>query len=83
MHGSRDETIPADQSARLDDRLRQAGVKHVFAELPWATHGCDKSFGGPCGQITMFAVERFLDAVTIARPASVSPARGKHARAAR
>jgi acetyl esterase/lipase len=81
VHGARDQMIPADQSARLDDRLRQAGVRHVFAELPWATHGCDKSFGGPCGQITMFAVERFLDAVTIAPAAAPSPARGKHARA--
>jgi acetyl esterase/lipase len=79
VHGTRDQMIPADQSARLDDRLRDAGVKHVFAELPWATHGCDKSFGGPCGQITMFAVERFLDAVTIAQ-ASDAPARGKHAK---
>ncbi|PYR90712.1 MAG: hypothetical protein DMF84_19930 [Acidobacteria bacterium] len=83
VHGARDQMVPAEQSARLDDRLRDAGVKHVFAELPWATHGCDKSFGGPCGQITMFAVERFLDAVTIAPPATASAARGKHARAAR
>jgi acetyl esterase/lipase len=83
VHGARDQMIPPDQSAHLDDRLRDLGVKHVFAELPWATHGCDKSFGGPCGQITMFAVERFLDAVTIASPAPASPARGKHAKVAR
>jgi acetyl esterase/lipase len=83
LHGARDQMIPAAQSARLDDRLRDAGVKHVFVELPWATHGCDKSFGGPCGQITMFAVERFLDAVTIAPPAPPAPAKGKHARAGR
>lgn len=76
IHGRRDQMIPVDQSARLDDRLQQAGVKHVFASLPWATHGCDKSFGGPCGQITMFAVERFLDAVTI-EPAVPPPAKGK------
>ena len=82
IHGARDQMIPADQSARLDDRLQQAGVKHVFASLPWATHGCDKSFGGPCGQITMFAVERFLDAVTVAPAAPSSPAKRKHARAA-
>ncbi len=78
IHGARDQMIPADQSARLDDRLQQAGVKHIFAALPWATHGCDKSFGGPCGQITMFAVERFLDSVTIAPP-SPPPAKGKRA----
>jgi hypothetical protein len=39
----------------------------MFIRLPWATHGCDKSFGGPCGQVATYAVERFLDAVTIDR----------------
>ena len=65
IHGLLDEQVPADQSARLDDRLQQAGVKHLYVKLPWATHACDTSFVGPCGQITTYAVERFLDAVTI------------------
>ena len=29
-------------------------------DLPWATHGCDYVFAGPCGQISTYAVERFL-----------------------
>ena len=65
IHGSRDQTIAIDQSAQLDERLLRAGVKHVFVKLPWATHRCDKSFGGPCGQIILYAVERFLDSVTL------------------
>jgi acetyl esterase/lipase len=69
IHGARDQTIAIDQSTQLDERLLQAGVKHVFVKLPWATHGCDKSFGGPCGQIILYAVERFVDSVTI----SMSP----------
>jgi acetyl esterase/lipase len=73
IHGSRDQTIRAEESTRLEERLRQEGVRHMFVELPWATHACDKSFDGPCGQIVLYAVERFLDAVTIA-PAAPSPA---------
>ena len=55
-------------------------MKHLFIRLPWATHGCDKSFGGPCGQVATYAVERFLDAVTIdstpKRPAVKVPKKG-------
>jgi acetyl esterase/lipase len=65
IHGMRDTIVPVDQSAELDGKLEQVGVKHLFIKLPWATHGCDKTFGGPCGQVATYAVERFLDAVTI------------------
>ena len=64
VHGMRDEVVPPDQSERLDARLEQAGVQHLLIRLPWATHGCDTNFAGPCGQITTYAVERFLGAVT-------------------
>jgi acetyl esterase/lipase len=68
IHGLRDPVISADQSSRLEERLQNAGVKHVFVKLPWATHACDTNFAGPCGQITTYAVERFLDAVMIPAP---------------
>jgi hypothetical protein len=51
----------------------------VFVNMPWATHGCDKSFGGPCGQITLYAVERFLDWVTL--PLASAPTRGGRGKA--
>jgi acetyl esterase/lipase len=70
IHGMRDAIVSPDESVRLEERLQKAGVKHMFVRLPWATHGCDKSFGGPCGQIATYAVERFLDAVMIAPPSS-------------
>jgi acetyl esterase/lipase len=76
IHGLRDGVVSAEQSARLDARLEQTGVKHLFVRLPWATHGCDRSFGGPCGQITTYAVERFLDSVTLS-PSKPSSSRGK------
>jgi acetyl esterase/lipase len=65
IHGEHDSVVSIDQSAQLDAKLQDAGVKHLFIRLPWANHGCDKSFGGPCGQVATYAVERFLEAVTI------------------
>lgn len=76
IHGQRDGFVSPEESARLDNRLQAAGVKHLYVRLPWATHGCDRSFGGPCGQIATYAVERFLDAVTVA-PEVKSDAKAK------
>ncbi len=63
IHGSNDGHVSPEESARLDAKLTQASVKHVFVRLPWATHGCDWSFKGPCGQITTYAIEQFLERV--------------------
>jgi acetyl esterase/lipase len=63
VHGARDPIVPLDQAARLEAKLQAAGAKHLLVRLPWATHLCDKSFGGPCGQIVTYSVERFLDSV--------------------
>lgn len=76
IHGMRDGIVSPDESARLEAKLQQAGVKHLFVRLPWATHGCDRSFGGPCGQIATYAVERFLDGVMVGPPAP-EPAKKK------
>jgi len=63
VHGGRDELVFPAQSERLAVRLAQAGRPHLFLRLPWATHGCDVNFNGPCGQISTYAIERFLAAV--------------------
>lgn len=63
VHGERDPIVSPGQTSALQNRLQQAGVKNLFVRLPWATHGCDLSYGGPCGQVMYYAVERFLDAV--------------------
>jgi acetyl esterase/lipase len=65
IHGLRDAIVSPDETARLESRLQHAKVKHLFVRLPWATHGCDRSFGGPCGQVATYAVERFLDGVMV------------------
>ncbi len=51
------------QSERLREQLAEAGVSHLLLRLPWGTHGCDVKFSGPCGQISTYAIERFLAAV--------------------
>lgn len=63
IHGLRDPVIPSAQSDRLAERLHQLRVPHVYVKLPWATHGCDSNFHGPCGQVTTYAIERFLSFV--------------------
>lgn len=63
IHGERDELVSPVQSKRLSHHLGQQGVPHVYLRFPWATHGCDANFNGPCGQISTFAIERFLTAV--------------------
>ena len=81
IHGLRDSVVSPAETARLASRLEQARVKHLFVGLPWATHGCDRSFGGPCGQIATYAIERFLDGVMTVRPAPAKP-RGRERRSA-
>jgi acetyl esterase/lipase len=60
IHGGRDELVWPEHELRLSARLSAVGVPHAFLDLPWATHGCDYVFAGPCGQISTYAVERFL-----------------------
>jgi acetyl esterase/lipase len=77
IHGRLDPLVSVRQSARLDSalrggsppQLRIASVPIVpeaglFIELPWGTHGCDYFFIGPCGQISTYAIERFIASVT-------------------
>jgi acetyl esterase/lipase len=64
IHGGRDELVSPVQSERLAGALERAGRPSLLVILPWATHGCDFNFSGPCGQISTFAIERFLKAAT-------------------
>ena len=64
IHGVMDPLVSVQQSQRLDSALAAARRPHYFVKLPWATHGCDYVFNGPCGQVSTYAIERFLRAVT-------------------
>ena len=71
VSGARDELVSPFHAEFLSDRLIRAGVPHVVLRLPWAVHGCDYVFRGPCGQLSTFAVERFL--ATALAPPSADP----------
>jgi len=64
IHGGRDELVWSVHSDRLAQRLETEGVPHLYLRLPWATHGCDVNFQGPSGQLSTYAIERFLAFVT-------------------
>lgn len=64
IHGSMDPLVSVRQSERLDSALALMKRPHLLIEMPWATHGCDYVFYGPCGQTATYAIERFIAAVT-------------------
>jgi acetyl esterase/lipase len=64
IHGRRDELVSFQQSVRLSKRLEEVGVPHFNLLLPWATHAFDYILRGPGGQISTYAIEHFLEAVT-------------------
>lgn len=63
IHGEKDELVWVRQSERLAAKLAAANRPHFFLRLPWATHGCDYNFNGPCGQLSTYAIETFLGEV--------------------
>ena len=63
IQGLRDEHVSPFHAEFVSARLLEAGVPHAIVRLPWATHACDYFFRGPCGQVSTYAVEWFLDAV--------------------
>lgn len=64
IHGRIDEMVWVKQSQRLARKLAENQAPHHYLELPWATHAFDFNPHGPAGQITEWAILRFLDEVT-------------------
>jgi acetyl esterase/lipase len=64
IHGPNDALVSYYHSVRLDKKLSEHGVSHYFLNLPWATHGCDYNINGPSGQLSTYAIERFINSVT-------------------
>jgi acetyl esterase/lipase len=63
IHGKLDTLVWHKQSERLNAKLAQAGVHHIFISLPWATHAFDVNLNGPSGQLTRHAIDTFLRTV--------------------
>ncbi|MBA3665690.1 MAG: alpha/beta hydrolase [Bacteroidetes bacterium] len=64
IHGENDAMVAYDHSVHLDKKLSENQVRHYFLKLRYATHGCDYNINGPSGQITTYAIERFINSVT-------------------
>ena len=72
IHGQQDVLVAYGHSTRLNKKLADSNVMHYLVSLPWATHGFDYTLSGPGGQLSTYAVERFLGIVT-APPAATAP----------
>ena len=64
IHGTNDVLVAPEHSRRLDKKLTENNIKHFWLKLPWATHGFDFNLNGPGGQLSTYAVERFINIVT-------------------
>lgn len=60
MHGKLDTLVWERHTERLEARLKAAGVPHAVVWLPWATHAFEFNLSGPGGQVTTYALARFL-----------------------
>ena len=63
IHGGKDMLVSPLQSSRLATELERETVPHFHMELGWGNHGMDANLAGPSGQMTLYAVERFLGSV--------------------
>lgn len=60
IHGQLDPLVWPEQSERLAARLQENGRPHFLLSIPWGTHGCDANLNGPSGQLSLYAIDRFL-----------------------
>lgn len=60
IHGEMDTLVWHRHSVRLEAVLERADVPCVLVSLPWATHAFEVNLAGPGGQVTTYAIERFL-----------------------
>lgn len=60
IHGANDPMVWVMHSELLAARLQFAARPHLFLRLPWATHGCEANLSGPSGQLSLYAISRFL-----------------------
>jgi acetyl esterase/lipase len=75
IHGQQDVLVAYRHSTRLNKKLADSNVMHYLVTLPWATHGFDYTLSGPGGQLSTYAVERFLGFVTAAPVVTPAPGR--------
>ncbi|MEP6809058.1 MAG: alpha/beta fold hydrolase [Chthoniobacterales bacterium] len=76
IHGLLDPIVWPEQSERLAARLQENSRHFFHLYIPWGTHGCDANLNGPSGQLSLYAIDRFLAAVfhsqTVPPPADIA-----------
>ena len=60
IHGGLDPIVSPAHSERLAAKLSEAARPNLYLTLPWGTHGCDANLSGPGGQLSLYAIDRFL-----------------------
>lgn len=63
IQGEADTMVGPPHGEHTVERLKAVGRPAYMLRVPLATHGSDFNFSGPFGQISTFAVERFLHTV--------------------
>ena len=64
LYGKNDPLVSPGHGTRLSAKLKAQGIPFFELYLPWATHGFDYTLNGPGGQLSTWAVKRFLQVVT-------------------
>jgi acetyl esterase/lipase len=64
LYGKIDPLVSPGHGTRLSAKLKAQGIPFFEFYLPWATHGFDYTLNGPGGQLSTWAVKRFLQVVT-------------------
>jgi acetyl esterase/lipase len=64
LHGKLDTLVWERHTERLAAKLKEHDVPHAVVWVPWATHAFEYELNGPGGQVTLYAIERFLEWVT-------------------
>lgn len=62
IYGTRDHVVLPKFGRDLHAKLREAGARSMYLEIPWADHAFDTLPGGLSGQMSLYYTERFLDA---------------------
>ena len=67
LQGARDHVVRPRFARDLHQRLQAAGANSVLLEIPWSEHAFDHVPHGLGGQISLYYVERFLNAALAPR----------------
>jgi acetyl esterase/lipase len=63
LHGRGDVLVSFKHTVHMQARMKAVGMHAFVVDIPWGAHGYDFVFRGPGSQISLYAIEHFLDMV--------------------